>query len=118
MKKVLKVIVCIILILASLYWLNGTVFAFWAAGGPPTDRPEYFVQMGITRFCVSCIIGVLAFLVTREFKDLFKSKLNISLMLLCLVLAVYPAVRKYVVIDACLDNGGAWDNAKFTCKNA
>jgi hypothetical protein len=91
-------------------------YSFWVAGGPPTKYPESYFQQGVFRLNVAIILGISAFLVTRKWEQIKKGKINKLLIIVCVLCALYPFLRKEVLIDKCLDSGGAWSYQNFQCE--
>ncbi len=46
------------LLLASLWFGNLTLFNWWAAGGPPTPHPETYALRGNIFFVLTCLLFV------------------------------------------------------------
>ncbi|ABD81591.1 hypothetical protein Sde_2331 [Saccharophagus degradans 2-40] len=113
--KILKIFARVVLILFGLYLLNGAVFGFWAASGPPTDTPEYFEHIGVTRlsFAIACFSAIA--LVGIRLSDFKRQKLYWAPVAIIVVCVVYPKAREQIHIDSCLDQGGSWQ-VNFKCQ--
>ena len=61
------------LCIVTLWLLNLTAYNYWAAGGPPTPRPELYRSRGNTFLVLSAIsivaMGVVAFQLLRAYRD-------------------------------------------------
>ena len=116
-KKIIRSIAVIASVVLCCFYINGALFSFWAASGPPTEYPESFLQQGVFRFNIAIILGIVAFLVTRSWQQIKSSKVIKVLIIICFICALYPFARKYILIDKCLDNGGVWSYEYFQCEN-
>jgi hypothetical protein len=119
MRQIIRWFLTLGFIALGLIYLNSTIFSTWAAGGPPTKHPHAWAQRALVHFgfCVSFIAtGVMAFIGLRRDFNWRKSKYKYIWLILLLLSLGYPKAREWLLIDKCLDSGGAWSSEYFECK--
>jgi hypothetical protein len=107
------------LIALGLLYLNSTFFSAWVAGGPPNDYPHAWAQRALIHFGFSISLvasGLMAFVSLRTDFKWKVSKYKYLWLLILLIGLGYPKVREWVLIDKCLDSGGAWSYQYFECR--
>jgi hypothetical protein len=118
-RNLLRWLLLIGLAICGLLYLNSTFYSAWVAGGPPNDYPHAWAQRALIHFGFSISLmasGVMAFI---AFKADFKWKVSKYKYLWILILLLglgYPKAREWVLVDKCLDSGGAWSSQHFECK--
>jgi len=120
MKIIAKWILLLGFIGGALLYANSSFYSAWVSGGPPNDYPHAWAQRAIIHFGYAIALfstGIMAFVALgRNFK--FKaSKLKYVWIIVLLLSLGYPECREFVLIDKCLDSGGAWDESHFECRH-
>ena len=118
LRKVSRWILLLLLISIGLLYLNSTFYSLWAAGGPPTEVPQAWINRAIVHFGLSIffiLTGVMCFVALKKGFKLKKSKYFLFWVLAVSVALGYPQVREFLKVDSCLDSGGSWDERKFEC---
>lgn len=103
----------------SLLYLNSTVYCFWVSGGPPTDYPRAWLQRGLIQFSYSAsffVAGVTIFLLLAKISKRRRLAVGTIGAGLILIALAFPTARRWVLVDSCLDRGGAWDSSHFECR--
>jgi hypothetical protein len=54
--------------IVSIFYLNGAVFCFWAASGPPCDKPEYYIKFGYIYLLATAILIIISGLILWYFR--------------------------------------------------
>ena len=107
-------------IVFGLLYLNGAFGSWWASWGPPTEYPEAWEQQAVKRLCIAVALlftGPMVF-VTLKNGYKFKKSIYIYVWFVVVILSLsYPSVREFVLIDKCLDSGGAWSEEHFECNH-
>lgn len=100
----------------GLFMLNDALFSAWVAGGPPSEH-----KLGWERRSLASLLFALALFTTAAaaFRAIPRmpqiGKLSWALLLAAAFLAVVPFVAREVLIDSCLDSGGAWNPRYLKC---
>ena len=107
-------------VILGLLYLNGAVGAWWASWGPPTKYPEYWQHAAIVRlgYAISAFcLGFIIFMVLKKGFSLKNSQYKFYTLITAVILSLgYPKAKEWLLIDACLDSGGAWQHNEFRCK--
>jgi hypothetical protein len=103
----------------SLLYLNSTVYSLWAAGGPPTETPNYWMHRSLVNFGYFMALvstSVFLFVVLKKGYS-FKESKALYVWLVIMVLSIgYPIAKKEMEIDSCLDLGGKWSANRHACE--
>jgi hypothetical protein len=99
----------------GLWILNYSFYSFWIAGGPPTNYPEIWYQEGIINGWRAVAVLAVAIMVQFRWSTLRRSWVSWALVLAIILGLSYPYMREQMLIDKCLDGGGAWDDKYFRC---
>jgi hypothetical protein len=110
------VILLCTIVLAALY-LNSAAASAWVAIGPPNAFPDAWTHRAVTHLCTA---GALLFAGVGAFRGIGSFPrvgfMTIVLGLSALLLLAVPHVRKFLIIDSCLDSGGRWEATEFRCQ--
>jgi len=60
--------------------------------------------------------GIMAFVALGKSFNFGASKMKYVWLIVLLVSLAYPHLREFVLVDNCLDSGGAWDKPHFECR--
>lgn len=115
-ERSIRVLLSVLLAGAGLFVLNHSIYSFWLSGGPPNEYPQAWYNQGI----VSGWRG-LALLIAGVFVQLKWSTFRYSLLVKIISAGVaagilYSYIRPHLLIDSCLDSGGAWDYIHYECR--
>jgi len=117
--SILRWVLCIALVGVALLYLNGLAFALWAAGGPPTDRPNYFLWRAW--YCLGFVVAALTLAVAcsalvRTVPTRRQLKVGFILSVLAFVAWAFPNAVHWLKVDTRLDSGRAWSYEYEGCK--
>jgi phage shock protein PspC (stress-responsive transcriptional regulator) len=118
MRVARYIIFCVFIILGIVY-LNSAAYSSWASWGPPTDYPKAWGQRALTHFGLSITFfstAGMALIGLRKGFDWKRSKLKYLWVILVVLGMGYPCMKEWLLVDKCLDSGGAWDTAHFMCR--
>jgi hypothetical protein len=118
-KNILRWIALLGLIGLGLLYLNSTMFSLWAAGGPPTEVPNAWLYRALVHFGFSVALFATAIFIFKVLKPGFSFKDKKIQYIWLVVIAVtigYPPIKKFILIDSCLDSGGKWSPDHFECQ--
>jgi len=119
MRQIIRWFLTLGFIALGLLYLNSAFFSTWAAGGPPTKYPHAWAQRALQHFGFSISLiatGIMAFIGLKKNYNLKKSKYKYVWLVLLLLSLGYPKAREWLLIDKCLDSGGAWNYEYFECQ--
>ena len=117
-ERALRILLTVFFILAGLWMLNHAIFSFWVSGGPPNDYPEAWYHQGIKSWWRAVALITVGVYCQFTFIKIRKSWIAKLILLLAFLGLMYPYAREFILIDSCLDSGGAWSEQYFTCQNA
>ncbi|ODB42013.1 hypothetical protein BB427_10900 [Pseudoalteromonas sp. BMB] len=115
-EGILRIVLTMVFVVAGLLCLNQSVYSFWIAGGPPTDFPNVWYQNGIIwgwRGLALLVFGIFFRFKWRSLRSSWLAKLITAIVIFGML---YPYIREQLLIDSCLDGGGAWSTQHFDCK--
>mgnify|MGYP001439554454 FL=1 len=115
-ERILRIALTVLFVGLGLWMLNHSMFSFWVSGGPPNNYPEAWYQQGIISGWRAIALFTLGVLVQFHLKVLFNSWVVKAVVLLVVFGLIYPSVREFWLVDACLDGGGAWAEEYFQCQ--
>lgn len=112
-----RILLSILFVGTGLFFLNHSFYSFWLSDGPPNDFPKAWYNQGIiSGWRALAFIGVGIFCQFPWAK--LKSSRAAKLVGIALLFGLaYSYSRQYFLVDACLDNGWAWDYAHFECQH-
>lgn len=115
--QVIRWLLLLVAFSVALLYLNGALFSFWAAGGPPTPYPEAYLQQGLRRTSYAFAIALCGFAAFRQLSRLSRiDRLALCCVGLATVVFCIPIARAYFATDACLDSGGRWNQLVYRCE--
>ena len=115
-ERILRIVLTMVFVVAGLLCLNQSMYSFWVAGGPPTDFPNVWYQNGIIwgwRGLALLVFGIFFQFKWRSLRSSWLAKLITAIVIFGML---YPYIREQLLIDSCLDGGGAWSTQHFDCK--
>ena len=115
-ERIFRVVLTLIFVAAGLICLNQSMASFWVAGGPPTDFPNAWYQNGIIWGWRGLALLVFGIFLQFKWQSLRTSWLVKLITAIVILGVLYPYVREQLLIDSCLDGGGAWSTQHFDCK--
>lgn len=95
--------------MAAMLCLNSAAYSAWAARGPPTPVPEWWLHRAFTHLCyagTALALGVALSLAVRARRV---TRAAVAEAVIALLLLVLPHVRAFLLVDRCLDLGGRWN---------
>jgi hypothetical protein len=104
------------LTVVGLFMLNDAFFSAWVAGGPPGEH-----KLGWERRSLASLVFALALFCTAgaAFRAIPRipqiGKVSWALFLVAALLAAVPLAAREVLINSCLDSGGAWNSNYLEC---
>jgi hypothetical protein len=103
----------------GLIYLNSFAANIWAAGGPPTDIPQYFlwrawVALGASVAAFS--VSAASFMAIRSAPTRRQLRNATILGLVALVAFGTPYIVRLIMQDDCLDEGGRWSVESQACE--
>jgi hypothetical protein len=100
----------------ALVYLNSAAYSAWAGGGPPTSIREAWMHRAFAHLCyaVAAVLG--GFTLFRVIRAPRLDRAALTLLALAVVFIAAPQVRRFLLVDRCLDSGGRWDAAAFRCQ--
>ena len=105
------------LVAIGLAYLNGAAFSAWMSGGPPNPYPVGWGRrsLGQLSFALAAFVG--AFGVFRAIgKAPSISRSGVLLLVVAALLVLAPYLARFVIGNACVDQGGGWSNLTLECK--
>jgi len=108
----------ILFTVAGLLYLNGAAYSSWVSWGPQNEYPKLLEHRSIVWLGFSIVLlstGIVVFRSLREGYKFKVSKYIIFWLMLAIISLGYPVVREFLLIDNCLDSGGAWSAKYFDC---
>lgn len=115
-ERTVRLVLGVAFVCVGLWILNYSYYSFLIAGGPPTNYPEIWYQEGIISGWRALAVLTLAVLVQFRCSTLRRSRVSWGLVFAIVMGLSYPHVREYLLIDSCLDSGGAWNEKHFRCE--
>lgn len=118
-RNILRWLILLIFICTGLLYLNSAAFKAWVSGGPPTDYPKLWLHGSLVHFGYSLSLfttGIMFFISLKAGFVWSKSKFKYVWLMLLLLCLGYPKIKKWILIDKCLDSGGSWNSEYFECK--
>jgi|GEM_PF-4479792 len=115
-ERILRIVLTVLFVALGLWLLNHSIFSFWVSGGPPNNYPEIWYQQGIISGWRAIALLTLGVMVQFRLNVVLKSWGARVVVLLVLLGLTYPSAREFLLIDACLDEGGAWSKEYFKCQ--
>ena len=115
-ERALRVVLTLVFVVAGLLCLNQSLYSLWVAGGPPTDFPNAWYQNGIVwawRGLALLVFGIFFQFKWHSLRSSWLAKLITAIVILGML---YPYAREQLLIDSCLDGGGAWSAQHFDCR--
>ncbi len=103
-------------ILVAMLYLNSAAYSAWLSSGPRTDVPAWWLHRSFAHLCFAGVALALGVAVFLAFRALRVTRASI-VPAVALLLLVMPRVRSFLLVDRCLDSGGRWDAATFSCKH-
>jgi hypothetical protein len=106
-------VACVVI---AILYLNSAAYSAWAAGGPPTPAPGWWLHRAFAHACfagVALALGAVAFLLLAAPR---RTCTALLLTAVAVVLLVLPSARVFLLEDMCLDSGGVLDAATFACR--
>ena len=108
----------IFFLLVSALYFNSAAGSAWVAGGPPTEYPKAWAYLAFrySFYGIGFIIfAVTSFIALKPQAKRIKAKLIIGIFVAVCIFAT-PHIKKFVNIDACLDQSGRWSKATYSCE--
>ncbi|MBR9871911.1 MAG: hypothetical protein GYB26_12315 [Gammaproteobacteria bacterium] len=115
-ERALRVGFTIVLVIAGVWMLNHSFYAFWLSDGPPNDYPAAWRQQGIISAWSGIAFLFLSYCFQFRLRKLWASWAVRVAGLSVLAGLSYPHLREWLLIDQCLDSGGKWLELYFECQ--
>lgn len=116
-QRIIRVVITFGLIVYGSVIVNHSFYSFWLSYGPPNDYPEAWYQIGLIYFWRG--IGLITAGIYFQFlwSRIRSSKIVKIWSGIVFIGLFYPYVREFLLIDTCLDEGGAWVDIYFRCES-
>lgn len=104
-------------IVVALLYLNGAAYSAWAASGPPSEVPQAWLHRAFTHLCfavAALLVGSAAFRTIRGLPHVDRPSLWLALVAALALVSL--RVRLFILVDDCLNLGGRWNQASFSCE--
>jgi hypothetical protein len=111
------VFVSVLLVGYGLIVLNHMAYSFWLSSGPPNDFPQAWYQEGLVSMWQGIALVSLGAFVQFRLATLVPNWFFRVFVVLVVAGLIYPYFREWLLIDSCLDIGGAWDDQSFECQS-
>ena len=116
---IIRWVLFITLTIIGLLDLNHAAFSSWSSWGPPTKYQHAWAQEALLHFGYSTSLlatAIMALVAVRPGYDWRLSKIKYFWIAVVVLGMGYPRIKEQILIDKCMDSGGAWSKEYFECQ--
>ena len=105
-------------LVVAMFYLKDAIYSAWPSGGAPTPPAPAWSRLAIEQLCFSAAalcFGIGVFKGIRTFPTATGG--SAAFIVLGGLLAISPAIGRFVLNNQCHDRGGSWNRQTLQCSD-